>query len=76
VADATPLGSACGIGTTGEFIWTNVPAGSLYFLVVGRDHTGVYESTWGSTSAGALRGGTHASFQCGATTKILTDNCP
>ena len=53
-----------------------VPAGALYFLIVGRDGTGVYESSWGLTSAGAQRGGTHASFQCGATTKILTDICP
>jgi hypothetical protein len=44
-------------------------------MVVGTDITGVYESSWGDTTAGP-RGGTKASFQCGTTTKILDPQCP
>ncbi len=68
-----PIG---GIGTSGTHVWNGVPPGSLYFLIVGTDDTGVYESTWGRDSSGNLRNGKTASFQCGATTKIVSSICP
>jgi hypothetical protein len=51
------------------------PASSVFFLVVGTDISGIYESSWGTTTNGP-RGGTKASFQCGTTTKILDPQCP
>jgi hypothetical protein len=69
-------GAECNIGTSGTHVWTDVSPGSLYFLIVGTDDTGVYESTWNRDSAGAHRNGTTASFQCGATTKIVSATCP
>jgi hypothetical protein len=69
-------GARCNIGTAGTHVWTNVPSGSLYFVVVGTDDTGVYESSWGHDSSGNPRNGTGASFQCGTTTKVVSANCP
>jgi hypothetical protein len=69
-------GAECNIGTSGTHVWTDVPPGSLYFLIVGTDDTGVYESTWNRDSAGSHRNGTTASFQCGTTTKIVSATCP
>jgi hypothetical protein len=75
VATATLAGAECSIGTGAPYAWNPAPANSLFFLIVGRDPTGIYESSWGQTSAGAERHGTTSSFQCGATTKILTPAC-
>jgi hypothetical protein len=69
-------GAECNIGFSGTFAWTSLPAGSLFFLVVGTDDTGVYESSWGSDDAGGERHGTEASFQCGVTTKVVSSGCP
>jgi len=76
VANRGLLGGECGIGTSGVHLWTGVPADSLFFLVVGTDPTGVYESRWGNDSSGNERNGNAASFQCGATTKDVTATCP
>jgi hypothetical protein len=69
-------GAECDLGTTGTHVWTGVPAESLFFLVVGADDTGVYESSWGRDSEGDERHGTTASMRCGATTKIVSSTCP
>jgi hypothetical protein len=69
-------GAECSLGTTGSHTWTDVPPGSLYFLVVGTDDFGVYESSWGRDSSGHERHGTTASFQCGTTTKVISSTCP
>ena len=69
-------GAECGIGVTGGHLWTGVPDSDLFFLVVGTDDLGVYESSWGHDSAGSERSATKASFLCGATTKIVTSSCP
>jgi hypothetical protein len=53
-----------------------VPAGSLFFLVVGTDASGIYESSWGTASSGAERHGFAASFECLATTKVVSSDCP
>ena len=69
-------GSECAIGTSGTHTWLGVPAGDLYFVVVGVDDNLVYESSWGTNSSGAERNGTFASNECGATNKINTETCP
>lgn len=68
-------GSACAIGTTGESDWFLVPPGSSYFLIVGAELTGVYESRWGPDSSGAERNGTAPSNLCNVTTKITSSIC-
>ena len=70
-ATATIDGALCDVGTAGTALWSGVPATSLFFLVVGTDLTGVYESGWGNG-----RGATKASLQCGTTTKVLDPQCP
>lgn len=69
-------GADCNVGFSGSHTWTSVPAQSLYFLLVGTDGTGVYESTWGTDSSGAPRNAYGASFLCGTTTKIVSSTCP
>jgi hypothetical protein len=66
-------GAACDIGA-GSFTWNDVPAGDLYFLVVGADGDAI-ESSWGAATHGE-RNGLGASGQCGATLKDLAGTCP
>jgi hypothetical protein len=68
-------GAQCAIGFDGSYVWEDMPADSLYFMVVGADDTGIYESSWGRDSTGAERHGTAASFLCGTTTKIVSSTC-
>jgi hypothetical protein len=74
VATTTPTGSVCDLGTSGTASWTNVPAGSLWFVVVGDDNV-VTEGSWGQATAGE-RGGTTASGQCSITTRDNSGTCP
>ncbi len=74
VATSTIDAALCNVGTTGAFSWNGTPATSIFMLLVGTDDMGIYESGWGSTSAGP-RGGTKASFECGTTTKVLDPQC-
>ena len=76
VASYTLQGGECAIGASGSYDWTGVPAGGLYFVVVGVDDTGCYESSWGTDSAGQERNGTSASFECSATNKDDSQTCP
>ena len=76
VADATLDGADCAIGTGGFHSWSGVPSGSLFFLVVGTDDSGFYESSWGRSSTSVERSGTKASFLCGSTTKVVSQSCP
>lgn len=59
---------------TGVYDWYSVPSGDLFFLVVGIDDTGVYESSWGVGVE--ERNGGAPSWQCGATNKDSTQSCP
>ncbi len=68
-------GSECAIGASGTFTWNAVPAGDLYFLIVGTDGSGV-ESSWGSNSFIGERNGMAASGQCSTTAKDITTSCP
>jgi hypothetical protein len=76
VSSYTIQGSECALGAGGTHDWLGVPADSLFFLLVGVDATGVYESSWGPDGSGAERNGVTPSKQCGVTYKILTETCP
>ena len=75
VSDYTLQSGVCAIGSLGAYNWSGVPAGDLYFLVVGVHECPIYESSWGTDSLGGERNGTLASNLCGVTTKILAANC-
>ncbi len=75
VTSATVDAALCNIGTSGSFTWQSTPPADLFYVIVGTDDTGIYESGWGATTAGP-RGGTKASFECGTTTKVLDAQCP
>ncbi len=70
------LGSECAIGVGGSHDWSGVPAGDIYFLVVGTDGTGVYESSWGGDGSGTERSGGRPSGQCGTTSLDVVESCP
>jgi len=75
VASRTIQGAECAMGLSGSHAWTGVPAGDLYFLVVGVDDTGVYEGSWGQDSTGDERNATAPSNFCDATNKVVTGTC-
>jgi subtilisin-like proprotein convertase family protein len=68
-------GAVCGLGPLGSYDWVGVPAGDLWFLVVGDDAASM-EGTWGTDGAGAHRNGTAASGFCGLTTRNNAGACP
>jgi hypothetical protein len=69
-------GAECSIGVTGSHDWYNVPSGDLYYMIVGVDNSGIYESSWGTGAAGAERNGSSSSWTCGVTTKDSSESCP
>ncbi|MCP3977850.1 MAG: hypothetical protein GY716_00775 [bacterium] len=75
VASYSLAGSICGIGDTGSFDWASVPAGDLFFLVVGTDGADM-ESSWGIDSVGNERNGGAASGECAAVAKDTSNVCP
>jgi hypothetical protein len=68
-------GSACSVGTTGTYTWSGVPAGDLFFLVVGTDGAGT-ESSWGLDSLPSERNGMIHSGECSTTSKEISTSCP
>jgi len=52
-----------------------VPAGNLFFLVVGTDGAGT-ESSWGVTSVFGERSGLVPSGECGIAAKDISGSCP
>ena len=68
-------GSECSIGTGGSYTWNGVPAGDLFFLVVGADG-GSTESSWGVDGMGVERNGMGSSGECSVTEKLITATCP
>jgi len=68
-------GGVCGIGATGSYHWTPVPAASIWFVVVGDDGTSL-EGSWGYDSSNQVRNGGTPSGQCGMTTRIENPTCP
>ena len=74
VASSAVSGASCDLGTTGSASWTGVPAGNLWFVVVG-DNDATSEGSWGAMTSGE-RGGTSASALCGITTRDNSGTCP
>ena len=72
VSAYTISGSVCGIATPES--WAAVPAGDLWFVVVGGDGVTV-ESSWGLATDGE-RNGLIPSDTCGETAKEITGSCP
>jgi hypothetical protein len=72
VGSYTLSGARCAVANPET--WDPVPAGNLWFLMVGDDGTGV-ESSWGLGSDGE-RNGMSASGECGATVKDISGTCP
>ena len=68
-------GSDCSIGTGGVYDWAGVPAGDLYFLIVGNDGAGS-ESSWGRDGDFAERNGFAPSGECATVAKDPTGSCP
>jgi hypothetical protein len=75
VAAATLNGAACTLGTSGSAVWSSVPPGNLFFLLVGTDGAAT-ESSWGVTSSGQERHGASPSGRCGIGAKDATSTCP
>ena len=75
VASMAVTGAACNLGTSGIASWTGVPAGDLWFVVVGDDDSST-EGSWGTDGNGAQRGGTAPSGQCGISTRDNSGVCP
>ncbi len=75
VASAAISGASCDLGIAGSATWTAVPAGDLWFVVVG-DDDGAVEGSWGIDGNGAQRGGTSASGRCSMTSRDNSETCP
>jgi subtilisin-like proprotein convertase family protein len=75
VASAAVSGAACNLGTSGAASWSGVPAGDLWFVVVGDDDAFI-EGSWGTRGDGAQRGGNAPSALCGMTTRDNSGTCP
>jgi hypothetical protein len=75
LASPTALGASCNLGTSGSATWSGVPAGDLWFLLVGDDGVST-EGSWGTDGAGAQRGLITASGQCGLTARDNSGVCP
>ncbi len=75
VAGYALSGSRCSLGSGGSYTWSGVPAGDLFFLVVGVDGTGV-ESSWGMSSLPAERNGMNHSGECSVISKEISAGCP
>jgi hypothetical protein len=68
-------GALCAMGTSGTYDWAGVPAGDLFFLIVGTDGVET-EGSWGVDGAGQERNGSVPSAACGVTVKNPTRTCP
>jgi subtilisin-like proprotein convertase family protein len=75
VASAAVSGAFCDLGISGSASWTNVPAGDLWFVLVGDDDA-TSEGSWGTVGSGAQRGPGTASGQCGTSILDTSGVCP
>lgn len=75
VGDYTLTGAECSLGATGSFGWDGIPAGDLFFLIVGTDGAGT-ESSWGLDGVFGERNGPAASGWCGSAAKDTSGSCP
>jgi hypothetical protein len=67
-------GGVCGIGSSGTYAWSGVPAGDLWFLVVADDGVST-EGLWGTASNGAANGSS-PSLVCGMVHRVNLASCP
>ena len=72
VSTHTVTGAVCDI--VNPQTWDTVPAGDLWFVLIGGDGANV-ESSWGQSSSGERSGLSH-SGTCGSVTKDITASCP
>jgi trimeric autotransporter adhesin len=75
VSSLTAQGAVCDLGTAGSATWSGVPAGDLWYVVVGDDNSAT-EGSWGTDGTGAQRGGAGASGFCGLTARDNSGVCP
>jgi hypothetical protein len=75
VSSYAVAGAVCDLGTTGSLVWSGVPPGDLFFLIVGTDGSSE-ESSWGQDSAGNERNGSSPSGACAIATKNVAASCP
>jgi hypothetical protein len=68
-------GAECALDPSGVHLWSEVPAGDLWFVVVGDDASGT-EGSWGRQSDGTHRRAGQPSAECGAVIRVDTDTCP
>jgi len=68
-------GARCSLGPSGTYVWTGIPAGNIYFLIVATDGA-MTEGSWGIDSAGRERRGSVPSGLCGVTVKNANGTCP
>ncbi|MBP7147246.1 MAG: M28 family peptidase [Acidobacteria bacterium] len=67
-------GSACDLGPSGTYRWGSVPAGNIWYAVVGDDGTAT-EGNWGESSSGVPWSGDNPSGQCGFTARDNSGSC-
>lgn len=72
VSSYTVAGALCGV--TSGVVWSSVPPGDLWILLVAEDGQST-EGSWGQATSGE-RNGTNASGQCGNDLKDATGICP
>ncbi len=75
VSSSAISGGACNLGTSGTNIWAGVPAGNVWFTIVGDDDA-TTEGSWGTLGSGAQRGGVTVSGQCGMIARDNSGTCP
>lgn len=73
-------GGQCGLGTSGSASLTGTPSPTadpsrFYWFLIVADNASTTEGSWGTTSAGAERGGTSASGVCSFTSKVTSGTC-
>ncbi|MFB3850990.1 MAG: fibronectin type III domain-containing protein [Acidobacteriota bacterium] len=71
-------GSVCGVDTDGNYDWTTVPSGNIFFIVVSNNGSGT-EGSWGKDRIGGTyheRGGETPSNLCGNNIHNNGGTCP
>jgi hypothetical protein len=73
VSSFTVTGAECTVSQ--PTLWGPVPAGNIWFLMVGESKSHL-ESSWGWTTYNGERNGFGSSGQCGTTFKNPSGACP
>jgi hypothetical protein len=75
VGGYTLSGALCSLGTGGSHVWSGVPAGNIFFVVVATNGAGA-EGSWCVDSMNQECNGSAPSGLCGASAKITGGTCP